>query len=76
MLKLYVWENVLCNYSSGIAFALADTVESAREIILKKFENRFEDTFSYRYNIFKKELEENEPKIHETSIGYFLWGSE
>lgn len=35
-LKLYVWEDVLNDYTSGIAFALAESIEQAREIIREK----------------------------------------
>lgn len=36
-LKLYVWEDVLCNYSCGIMFALAHDVDEARREILESF---------------------------------------
>lgn len=32
-LKLFVWENVLCDYTCGVMFALAKDVESAREML-------------------------------------------
>lgn len=35
-LMLYVWENVLCDHSCGIAFALAHDSEEARKMILDK----------------------------------------
>ncbi len=34
-LKLYVWENVLTDYYPGIMFALAESEEKARELLLK-----------------------------------------
>ena len=34
MLKLYVWEDVLWDYTKGVMFALAETVEEARTLIL------------------------------------------
>ena len=33
-LTLYVWENVSCDYTCGIMFALAHDVEEARRLIL------------------------------------------
>ncbi len=33
-LKLYVWEGVLTDYTSGIAFALAESEEEARNLLL------------------------------------------
>lgn len=38
-LRLYVWENVLCDYSCGIMFALAHGVDEARREVLKSFRN-------------------------------------
>lgn len=35
-LKLYIWENVLCGYGSGIAFTLAHNTNEARRLIRKK----------------------------------------
>ena len=31
-LKLFVWEDVLCDYTCGVAFALAPDVETARRM--------------------------------------------
>lgn len=33
--KLYVWEDVLSDYTSGIAFAVAKSPEEAREKVMK-----------------------------------------
>lgn len=35
-LKLFVWENVMHDYSAGIAFSLAHDSEEARQLIEKK----------------------------------------
>jgi len=42
-LKLYVWEDVLSDYTSGIAFAYATDPERARELILEKMGYKHED---------------------------------
>lgn len=34
--KLYVWEGVLCDYTDGIAFALAESPEKAAEMLKKE----------------------------------------
>lgn len=34
-LKLYVWDNVYCDYSCGVCFALAESVEAARDQLRK-----------------------------------------
>ena len=36
-LKMYVWEDVLCDYSCGVMFALAHNVDEARREVLKSF---------------------------------------
>lgn len=35
-LKLYVWENVLRDYTYGIAFAYAEDSEKARKLVIEK----------------------------------------
>jgi len=30
-MKLFVWTDYMCDYSCGVAFALAETIEQARE---------------------------------------------
>lgn len=35
-LKLYVWGNVFCDYTCGIAFAIAHDSEEARKMIIEK----------------------------------------
>ncbi len=36
MLKLYVWEGVLTDWTPGIAFAMAETPDEARALLVKK----------------------------------------
>ena len=36
-LKLYVWENVLMDYTSGVMFALARSPDHARKLCLKEY---------------------------------------
>lgn len=36
-MKLWVWNDVLEDYTSGIAFALGDTPEAARRAVIEKF---------------------------------------
>jgi len=35
-MKLYVWQDVLYEYEAGIMFALASSVEEARELLANK----------------------------------------
>lgn len=41
--KLYVWEDVLCDYYSGRMYAIATTVKEARAAILNNPEARYHD---------------------------------
>ncbi len=60
-LKLFVWEEVLTDWSDGIMFALAENVEQAREEILKKG------------SVIDVDLAK-EPDVYETPIGFAVWG--
>ena len=37
-MKLYVWDDVLCDYTSGIMFAIAESEEDAKKIIMKNYD--------------------------------------
>lgn len=75
-LKLFVWEDVLTDYTSGIMFALAENVEQAKEIIRRKYC----PTFKCGYCGFGKDFctlyneLEFEPSIYNESVGFCLWG--
>ena len=62
-LKLYVWENVLTDYTDGIIFALASTVEEARAKVLKK------DSLRPVADAIMAE-----PDVYDSPIGFTLWG--
>ena len=62
-LKLFVWEDVLTDYTSGVMFALATNVEDARKQIMKK-ENG---------NIAKADLM-REPLVITKAEGFAVWG--
>lgn len=68
-LKLYVWECVLTDYTSGIAFALAKSVEEARQAIYDKSEK--ED--GYVSSTLKSDIA-GEPIVCETTEGFYVWG--
>lgn len=61
-LKLYVWDNVLTDWSDGIMFALAESPEHARAVLLQEC--------SY---IPSQDLE-REPKVFETPVARAIWG--
>lgn len=43
MMKLYVWEDVFYNDGPGIAFAIAESADAARVLVLKKIGYSQED---------------------------------
>ena len=60
-LKLYVWENVLTDWNSGIAFAYAENSEEARQLILKKLGYTHEDL-------------SKSPRLIEQKEGFYVYG--
>jgi len=64
-LKLFVWEDVLCDYTSGIMFALAYDVEGARKSILSKMD--------YDSTTVKNDLTK-EPLVITKVEGFMCWG--
>jgi len=65
-MKLFVWENVLEDYTSGIIFALAENIEEAKEQVLLKAEK-------WEVDILKKEMEKPY-KVYSSTVGFFLYG--
>jgi hypothetical protein len=66
-MKLYVWEDVLCDYTCGMAFALAETEDEAIEIIAKR-----EGLEEY----IRGQLASRKPTVHEPTdkVGYAVYG--
>lgn len=54
-LKLYVWEDVLRDYSTGIAFAYAENSSEARILVCKKLGYNHEDLCAEPREISEKE---------------------
>jgi hypothetical protein len=65
-LKLFVWEGVFCDWTCGVAFALAETPEEARAILT----NQSKD---WEKEEFKTELSSN-PKVYEDKMGIHTRG--
>lgn len=61
-LKLYVWEDVLTDYTSGVMFALARTEEQARAAIKKAC------SYIPEGDLVKK------PKVVRKVEGFAVWG--
>lgn len=63
-LKLFVWVDVLSDYTSGIAFALAKDEKQARELLLDQ-QPILEEDYNFTHC---------EPKVWDTPKGYTLHG--
>ena len=61
-LKLYVWENVLRDYTSGMMCALATSPDHARKLLLKKCD------------YIPPEQLAQEPKAVSRPEGFVVWG--
>lgn len=62
-LKLFVWRGVLVDYTSGIAFALAETEEEAREMLIRDTPCLAKDSaFALK------------PEMHENKACFTIWG--
>ena len=64
-LRLYVWEDVLCDYRAGVMFAFAESSDHARELIVKS----------------KPQLEGHEdlarkPRVVDAPEGFAIYGSQ
>lgn len=68
-LTLYVWEEILCSYGCGIAFALAKDVHQARELLRKKM----------YADLYPEELHEDlkkDPRIISEPEGLYVSGGD
>jgi hypothetical protein len=68
-LKLFVWEDVLENYTSGIMFALAESIDDAKDTIIKQYPLMGERSL----RMVKEDLEK-EPEVYEDKIGFVHFG--
>jgi len=64
-LKLYVWEDVLVDYTAGIMFAMAYDEEGARRAILR---SGGKGLYGVETDLRKK------PKVYYKPKGYFVYG--
>ena len=74
-MKLFVWEDVLTDYTSGIMFALADSADEARELISPGWADRvrlWKETDA-RLGTMDFDLR-TEPDVYETPAGFSCWG--
>lgn len=74
-MKLYVWEDVLTDWTSGVAFAFAETAIQARQMIARKYADSFNDPEFAGAHIatMLKELSDR-PTIVKTPQGFYCAG--
>jgi hypothetical protein len=66
-LKMFVWRDVLTDYTSGIAVALAKTEEEARTVILR-------DAKDYERKSLGSDISGKADEIYENPSGVHCWG--
>lgn len=68
--KLFIWEDVLCDYTCGIAVAMAHDVDEAREVLLDVARNRHWDQSTALGGSIAKKPD----KIYDVPAAAFCWG--
>lgn len=61
-LRLYVWHNVLTDYSSGVMFAYAASADDARRQIVASAGKIVESDLG------------GEPSVYDKPVGFAVWG--
>lgn len=74
-LKLYVWEDVLCDHTCGVMFALAGSVDEARRLILERCPFAG-NSIAYYEKTGDMEYEINFPPTHvfDSPVGFAVLG--
>lgn len=67
-LKLYVWEDVLEDWSAGVMFALAQDADHARELIRLRAGNGIGPHSHLHVDLAR------EPRVIEQPEGFVVWG--
>ena len=65
-LKLYIWKNIRRDYTAGIGFALAESLEEARNEIKRISE-------PWEWDAYKGELMDD-PEVYEVPTGFWMSG--
>ncbi len=66
-LKLYIWKDVLCDYTSGIIFAMAYTLAQARKVVVDCADDWARESVAGA-------VIKSDPEIHESPYGFFIYG--
>ena len=68
-MKLYLWENVLCNYTCGVIFSIAESLEDARRVAREAHKNTY-----FTSSIESDKLEPTKILDLDKEFGFCLWG--
>jgi hypothetical protein len=69
--KLYLWREVLSEYTDGCAFAIAETEEEAKEQLRNTFE--FADPWGQWSPFAEPGFYWPEPEVHELTEPFGFW---
>lgn len=67
MIKLFVWDDVLSDYTAGVVVALAYSVDEARRIVLASL------PFGWEHDIVARAIKD-EPKVYTDPVARVLFG--
>lgn len=66
-LKLYIWKDVLEDYTSGIIFAMAYTLAQARKVVVDNADDWARESVA-------SAVMGDKPEVHETPYGFYIRG--
>ena len=66
-LKLYIWRDVLCDYTCGIIVAMAHNIEDARSVVISSGLDEWNHTRVVR-------AIEDDPEVHSNPYGTYVVG--
>ena len=66
-IRMYIWRDVLVDYTSGIAVAMAHSVDEARAMILKQAE-------PWEVDMLGEDIAKEPDEIYEDPTGVHVWG--
>lgn len=78
-MKLFYWSYVIAleRYSTGYAFAIAETKAQAIKAIYKKFSECTDWDFEYDRGLsLARELYQSDPQVFDVTTGFLIYGSE
>ena len=68
-MKLYLWEKVLCDYTCGVIFAIATSLEDARRVARETYKNTY-----WEAEMESDILEPSRIIELDSEFGFCLWG--